>query len=193
MAPRSQAPERGEDASASFTLPRVWPSVTAAPGASHDALERGASLGLSSLSSETGRQKDRPHGRNEPTCAHERITRGWHVALGVTVIIVVIVIVGFRPRARQRGLGPWERTAPCPVGDRRGGPPCQRPQRRDKPDPPARREFAFLSETARRPPWSLAAGRVPFPSRLWGGAAPTRVRGLLGRTLCWASARAHAG
>lgn len=121
MAPRSQAPERGEDASASFTLPRVWPLVTAAPGASHDALERCASLGLSSLSSETGRQKDRPHGRNEPPCAHERITRGWHVALGVTVIIVVIVIVGFRPRARQRGLGPWERTAPCPVGDRRGG------------------------------------------------------------------------
>lgn len=38
MAPRSQAPERGEDASASFTLPRVWPLVTAAPGASHDAL-----------------------------------------------------------------------------------------------------------------------------------------------------------
>lgn len=190
MAPRSQAPERGEDASASFTLLRVWPSVTAAPGASRDALERCASLGLSSLSSETGRQKDRPHGRNEPTCAHNAgLARGAR-----------------RHRDHRRHCHRWLSSARSTAGSgalgedsalSRGGqawgPPCQHPQRRDKPDPPGRREFAFLSETARRPPWSLAAGRVPFPSRLWGGAAPTRVRGLLGRTLCWASARAHAG
>lgn len=42
------------------------------------------------------------------------------------------------------------------------GPPRQRPQR-DEPDPPRRRGFALLSEMARRPQGSSAAGRVPRP------------------------------
>lgn len=162
--PRSRNWER-MGASASFQLPGVWrlSQQPREPRATH--LSRAHLVPRRSAAGPASR----PVVRTKRVDVHQRVPRGWHVALRVSQPLGLVVTV------TSQSSSPRERTGPCPVGPG-VGPPCQqRPQRRGEPDPPRRPEFALLSETARRVP------------------SPARVLGLLGRTLRWAPARAHAG